>query len=247
MSLSPDQKLVVCAEPISPTAIYSFSGDNTRNITGFTGYDSGLFGNTLVISEAGNVLYAYDENYNQISKLDLSQHKLGLAIWGDTLWLAVSLDEGWIHQYTMRIDDTGALALADKGKFAEHGPGMEMKSPRQLAVNGMRLAVSVFFSNKVHVFKISGEHLYSVSAVDGTSLLYPSDVALDQSNVLYISDTNRHRILVVSADGKSSKTLISSGVTSPTAMLLTGGDLYVCVTKWSPSFTAKIQKYKLTV
>lgn len=249
MVLSTSNHLILCLEAWTTPYVYTLGGNYVQNLTGASdGFDVANYKGNIIISNNHNVLFAFDSSYNFINKVETSQIKLGIAVWGDSMWLAVATFTGWIQQYTIKLD--GTFSVSNSKRFGDNLQNLDMNTPRQIVTNGLRIAVAVFNSNQVHVFSISGLYMYTVKSGGGVNLHYPVGVALDNNNVLYISDTFNHRIVVVSADGQSSKTLLSAsdGIKQPWALLILNDTLYVSTTHWNYTNPAGrfIKKYMLS-
>jgi len=173
------------------------------------------------------------------------------SFWGKlTEWVAGPAENPQLlRPYGLTQDSQGRLLVADTGQCVVHifdperreyfylrgGPREPFRSPIGVAVDaGDNIYVSDSVRARIYVFDRKGKFLRVLGDPRGGVLFQrPTGLAVDSARrLLYVADTLRHQVLVISFEGALHNTIGRRGTgpaefNYPTALALAGGALYV--------------------
>ncbi len=154
-----------------------------------------------------------------------------------------------LRPYGVTQDSVGRLIVADPGQQVVHifdfeerkydsirgAKREEFRSPIGVATDADdNIYVSDSARARIYVYNKKGKFLRALGdPKQGVQLIRPTGLAIDPARrLIYLTDTSRHEVLVLTLDGKLVKTIGQRGTgpvefNFPTALTLAKGELYV--------------------
>ena len=200
----PDGKFIIIHHDKKRLHLFSNEGIYIRKIITFKEYPNTacfVSNNTVAVTLEANQIVLVDVDKNKImNTTKLSHQCYGVASDGKTL--VISSD-----------DKCTRVNLIDMSQTNLEGV-VKLKSISLFQGN---IYGSVFYEDQVRCYKSTGELLWTFQSHD---IDYSGGLAIDQNGFVFISSYEKNKIVVVSPDGKTSKTVISEadGIKSPVAI-----------------------------
>lgn len=191
------------------------------------------------------------EYQRTIDSSDLEKYSKPRSFWGKLLeWVAGPADRPFLGRpYGLTEDNLGRLIVADPALRVVHILDFERrrynaltKAKRESFLSPIGVAVdsedNIYVSDsaraRIYVFNRKGKFQRTMGGGrNGLELKRPTGLAIDsERSLLYLTDTLRHQVLVLTLDGKLVKALGRRGTEPgeynfPTSLTLAGGYVYV--------------------
>ncbi|CAC5391101.1 unnamed protein product [Mytilus coruscus] len=200
----PDGKFIIIDHNKKRLHLFSNEGIYIRKIVTFKEYPNNacfVSNNTVAVTLEANQMALVDVEKNKIINTTKLSHKCyGVASDGKTL--VISSD-----------DKSTRVNLIDMSQTILEGV-VKLKSISLFQGN---IYGTVFYEDQVRCYTSTGEPLWTFQSHD---IDYSGGLALDKNGFVFIASYENNKIVVVSPDGKASKTIVSEadGIKSPVAI-----------------------------
>ncbi|XP_071161847.1 E3 ubiquitin-protein ligase TRIM71-like [Mytilus edulis] len=201
----PDGKYIILDQEKNQLLLFNNDGIFIRKVVTFTEYpwDACFVRNktVAVIHRTKQTTLVDIEKNTVIQTIQLSHNCIGVASDGKTLFISGSDSKGT----TVNLNDMSHTILRGMGAVFH------------ISILQGNIYGNNFYESKVCCYKITGESLWTYQHQD---IATPRGLALDKNGCVYIASRGNNSIVVVSPDGKTSKTILSEadGIKRPWAI-----------------------------